>query len=273
MLVTFTDFGCHGPYLGQMIAVLKQEAPDIPVIDLLNNAPTADPFHSAYLLAALARWWPAGTVFLGVVDPGVGSKRLPVVLQADDKWFVGPDNGLFHTVAVQSTTPTRWYQIVWRPERLSASFHGRDLFAPVAARLAQGKSEAWLAPWEGPDLSGWPPELAEVIYLDAYGNCMTGLPYRPQWQGRRLRCGEVSIPFARTFAEVPEGSPLWYENSVGLVEIAINLGSAADRFGLRLGYPVVWEDLEGTSPGQGSQPEGDCEHKERERRRGKQDID
>lgn len=238
-LVTFTDFGCHGPYLGQLIAVLRRKAPGVEVIDLLNNAPPADPVHSAYLLAALARWWPAGTVFVGVVDPGVGTGRLPVVLYADDKWFVGPDNGLFNTVAVQSHT-FRWYRIVWRPPQLSASFHGRDLFAPVAAQLAQGSGEDLLEPWEGPDLSAWPKALAEVIYIDTYGNAITGLPFCPDWQGRRLSCGGVVIPFATTFAEVAEGAPLWYPNSMGLVEIAVNRGSAQALLKLQIGTKIAW---------------------------------
>lgn len=264
MLVTFTDFGCHGPYLGQMIAVLKREAPAIPVIDLLNDAPLADPYHSAYLLSALARWWPAGTVFLGVVDPDVGTARLPVALKADDKWFVGPGNSLFHTVAVQAKSHPEWYRIVWRPEKMSVSFHGRDLFAPVAAWLAQGKSEGLLAPWEGPDLSAWPAELAEVIYLDAYGNAITGLSYRPEWRGRRLSCGNVSIPFARTFAEVPEGSPLWYENSMGMVEIAVNRGSAAVKLQLTIGQKIALSDSEGAPPG--SQPPSNRDREQQERR-------
>ncbi|XSG83877.1 MAG: SAM hydrolase/SAM-dependent halogenase family protein [Methylohalobius sp. ZOD2] len=241
MLVIFSDFGCQGPYLGQMIAALKREAPGVEVIDLLNNAPSTDPFASAYLLAALARWWPAGTVFLCVVDPGVGSERLPVALKAEDKWFVGPDNGLFHTVARRSATPPKWYRIVWRPDHLSSSFHGRDLFAPVAAWLARGEYEDVLVAWEEPDLSAWSADLAEVIYLDHFGNAVTGLTYRFDWKGRRLRWQGRGIPHARTFADVPEGQPLWYMNSMGLVEIAVNRGNASVQLGLDVGHPVSWE--------------------------------
>ncbi|MFN3919473.1 MAG: S-adenosyl-l-methionine hydroxide adenosyltransferase family protein [Methylohalobius sp.] len=238
MLVTFTDFGPTGPYLGQMIAVLKQRAPGVEVVDLINNAPAADPKHSAYLLAALARWWPQGTVFLCVVDPGVGTSRLPVALNADGKWFVGPDNGLLNTVAVQGSL-CAWYRIVWQPKELSSSFHGRDLFAPVAAWLATGRCFGILEPWSGPELASWPSELSEVIYLDAYGNAITGLKFHPGLSSRKIRCGDLRLSYARTFGEVAQGTAFWYGNSMGLVEIAVNLGSAAD-LGLKIGQRVDW---------------------------------
>ncbi|MCX8048809.1 MAG: SAM-dependent chlorinase/fluorinase [Methylohalobius sp.] len=239
MLVTFTDFGPFGPYLGQVLAVLKQRAPGIEVIDLVNNAPPADPVRSGYLLAALADWWPEGTVFLSVVDPGVGTSRLSVALWADGKWFVGPDNGLLYTVAVHSQR-REWYRIVWQPKELSASFHGRDLFAPVAAWLATGRREEVLEPWTGPDLAAWPRDLPEIVYLDVYGNAVTGLRFCPERIGCKLRCGDRTFAYARTFGEAAPGEAFWYGNSMGLVEIAVNGGSAAGRLGLTIGQKVDW---------------------------------
>ena len=98
MIVLFTDFGLHGPYTGQMKAVLHQWAPGIPVVDLFADAPVGNPKASAYLLAAYAVWFPAGTVFLCVVDPGVGGMRPAIILKADGRWYVGPGNGLFELV-------------------------------------------------------------------------------------------------------------------------------------------------------------------------------
>ena len=95
MIVVFTDFGLQGPYTGQMKAVLHQLAPAVPVIDLFADAPIGNPKASAYLLAAYAQWFVAGTVFLCVVDPGVGGTRPPIILEADGRWYVGPGNGLF----------------------------------------------------------------------------------------------------------------------------------------------------------------------------------
>ena len=139
MIVLFTDFG-RGPYLGQMHAVLTRLAPEIPVVELFSDAPAFDAKASAYLLAAYAEVFAKGDVFICVVDPGVGGPRAPLVVEAGGRWYVGPDNGLLAMVArrAQATGAPQAWEITWRPERLSASFHGRDLFAPVAAELARG---------------------------------------------------------------------------------------------------------------------------------------
>jgi S-adenosylmethionine hydrolase len=98
MIVLFTDFGLHGPYTGQVKAVLHQMAPGVPAIDLFADAPVGNPKASAYLLAAYAAWFPVGTVFLCIVDPGVGGTRPAIVLEADGRWYVGPGNGLFELI-------------------------------------------------------------------------------------------------------------------------------------------------------------------------------
>jgi len=122
MIVLFTDFGLQGPYTGQMKAVLHQTAPGIPIIDLFADAPTGNPKASAYLLAAYAQWFAAGTTFLCVVDPGVGGPRPPAMLDADGRWYVGPGSGLFELIERRATTACR-FEIDWRPPHLSASFH------------------------------------------------------------------------------------------------------------------------------------------------------
>src|SRR5262245_30636537 len=139
MILLFTDFGLAGPYTGQMKAVLRQRAPEIPAIDLFADAPMQNPKAAAYLLAAYAAWFPSGSVFLCVVDPGVGGERPPVMVKADGRWFVGPGNGLFEIVMRRAQSAEAW-EIAWQPEHLSASFHGRDLFAPVAAMIAKGEA-------------------------------------------------------------------------------------------------------------------------------------
>jgi S-adenosylmethionine hydrolase len=119
--------------------VLAAQAPRVPVLDLLNDVPDYDVECAAHLLAALAPQFPAATVFLAVVDPGVGTRRGAIVVEADGRSFVGPDNGLL-SVVYQRAPKRRCRSIAWRPSRLSSSFHGRDLFAPVAARLATKQS-------------------------------------------------------------------------------------------------------------------------------------
>jgi len=236
-IVLFTDFGPSGPYTGQMESVLRQTAPNVPVINLLSNAPTAAPRLSSYLLAALRHSFPADSIFLAVVDPGVGSERKAVVLHADGQFFVGPDNGLLNTVAVQSQK-TQWFEIVWRPEQCSMSFHGRDLFAPVAAKLAISAAEDFIQPFERNDLNNWPYDVAEVIYFDYYGNAMTGLLYREDFAGKTLTVNGIVVKQADTFSAVEARQAFWYKNSSGLVEIAVNKGRAEQQLALKLGTQV-----------------------------------
>jgi len=243
MIVTFTDFGSDGPYLGQMKAVLAREAPDHAVIDLFTNAPRYNPRAAAYLLAAYAEEFPDDTVFLAVVDPGVGDPaRRPAAVQVDGRWFVGPDNGLFNVLAARGTQ-VAWWDIDWRPTRLSASFHGRDLFAPVAARLACGESppgaRSELAMRLRPD---WPEELAEIIYIDHFGNAMTGARAASLSDTVSVQVRGGRVGRARTFSAVPPGAAFWYENANGLVEIAVNQGRADQALELAVGDRVAFSE-------------------------------
>ncbi|HUH86324.1 MAG TPA: SAM-dependent chlorinase/fluorinase [Stellaceae bacterium] len=238
MIVLFTDFGLAGPYLGQMKAVLHRLAPAVPVVDLFADAPARDPRAAAYLLAAYAAWFPAGTVFLAVVDPGVGGERAALVVEADGCRYVGPDNGLFELVRRRARA-TSVAEITWRPAALSASFHGRDLFAPVAARLAAGEaSQAEERPSDFGRRRDWPDDLAEIVYIDHYGNALTGLRAALLPANARLVVGDQHFRRARTFSDVAAGQALWYENSNGLAEIAVNLGRADVALGLGIGSRI-----------------------------------
>jgi S-adenosylmethionine hydrolase len=237
LIVLFTDFGLAGPYTGQMKAVLRRAAPQSDIIDLFADAPIGNPKASAYLLAAYAAWFPAGTIFLCVVDPGVGSDRVPLMLEADERWYVGPDNGLFELV-LRRAASAKVFAIDWRPEKLSASFHGRDLFAPVAARLSCGETPEHHP--HGPlRHADWPDDLGEVVYIDHYGNALTGLRASAVPPDSILSTDSLRIAPAATFSAVPPGAAFWYENSNGLVEIAVNLGRADAALGLHVGSPVA----------------------------------
>jgi S-adenosylmethionine hydrolase len=238
MIVLFTDFGLAGPYTGQVKAVLHRAAPGVAVIDLFADAPR-EPKFSAYLLAAYAAWLPVGSVFLDVIDPGVGSDRAAVIVEADGRWHVGPENGLLELVARRASSVRCW-EITWRPAALSASFHGRDLFAPVAALLARGESppgkERTLA-----RRSDWPDDLPAIVYVDGYGNAITGLRAAALPEGARLAAAGRTLPRARTFSDVPPGEAFWYENSNGLAEIAVNGGRADAVLGLAVGSEIAGE--------------------------------
>ncbi len=168
----------------------------------------------------------------------MGGERAGLVVRAGGRWFVGPDNGLL-TIAARRAAEVEARAIVWRPQRLSASFHGRDVFAPVAAGLARGESP----PGDTVDPAGlvgadWPDDLARIVYIDGYGNTMTGLRATALAPGVRLRAAGRALARARTFSDVPAGEPFWYENSCGLAEIAVNQGRADVTLGLAVEDPV-----------------------------------
>lgn len=239
-IVLFTDFGSSDPYVGQVKAVLERDAPGVPVIDLLNDVPAFSVEAAAHLLAALAPSFVQGSVFLSVVDPGVGGARLPVVVHADGFRFVAPDNGLLSVLAARARD-ARVSRIVWTPPRLSSSFHGRDLFAPVAARLAAGRiPEGWLAPLDSQAVDFGDGDLGQVIYIDHYGNAMTGLRVDGAPREALLAVAGRRLRYARVFSHAKGGEPFWYENSQGLVEVAMDRSSAARVLGLEVGAPVAW---------------------------------
>lgn len=251
MIFTFTDFGVKGPYMGQMRAALLAAAPDTDVIDLMVDAPPFDPRASAYLLAAVSQALPASFVCVAVIDPGVGSARRPLILRCGGRLYVGPDNGLLEIVARHAAPlPGEWWEITWQPENLSASFHGRDLFAPVAGRLAM-HGEVVLPELAKPFqpeasvYSAWSDDLAEVIYIDAYGNCMTGVRTETAGALFEVVLDSLVIPSATTFSAVQAGQAFCYGNAMGLLEIAVNQGSAASSLGLEIGSQVAVRNVSG----------------------------
>lgn len=241
MIVLITDFGTRDPYTGQMHAAIRSLV-DTEIVDLLHHMPDYDVRAGAYLFDALQRPFPPATVFVGVVDPGVGGDRAPVMVNADGKWYVGPDNGLFNVICRRARA-AETFRIDWRPERLSASFHGRDLFAPVAARLATGIVPE-CSSWTLRETPGWPDELAEIIYIDHYGNAMTGIRADALSRHAVVRVDNEHLEPATTFTTARPGRPFWYRNSLDLVEIAVREDSAADMLSLRIGDAVNVTDYE-----------------------------
>jgi S-adenosylmethionine hydrolase len=208
----------------------------VPLIDALHDAPDFRIEPASHLLSALAPQYPRGCVFLAVVDPGVGTARDAIVVKADGRSFVGPDNGLLSLVWRRARR-RECLRIAWRPERLTSSFHGRDLFAPVAAAVATKRvPRHWLVPKEKPDVLLPGDDLAQVIYIDHYGNAVTGLCFTKR--NSVLSVGGRRLSYARTFEEAK--GLFWYVNSMGLVEIAAPRGSAARKLRLKIGSSVAW---------------------------------
>lgn len=235
MIVLFTDFGVRDPYVGQVKARLAERAPAQLVVDLLHEVPDFNPHAGAHLLAALASGFPPGSVFLAVVDPGVGTPRDAVVAMAGGRWFVGPDNGLLSVVVARHADGRLW-RITWQPDMLSATFHGRDLFAPIAADIALGEfPQAKLSPITRLNVEFDAGDLDRVIYIDHYGNAWTGVRNVPK--GARITAAGQLFRHSESFGFVAKGEGFWFNNSVGLLELAVNRGSAA-ALGLKVGDAV-----------------------------------
>ncbi|MEZ5824148.1 MAG: SAM-dependent chlorinase/fluorinase [Geminicoccaceae bacterium] len=238
MILVATDFGLEGSYTGEIMGVLAR-AIDVPSVMLIADLPPFRPRLAAYHLAALFERTEAGDVLVGVVDPGVGSERLPLAVEVDGRWLVGPDNGLFEPIMRRAST-VACHAITWRPEQLSTSFHGRDLFAPFAIRLARGQRDG-LRPADPLDCSAWPDDLAAIVHIDRYGNLLTGLRARCLAGIESFHAAGRRIERARTFAERAEGELFFYENSAGLIEIAANCAHAASITGLSVGDAITLE--------------------------------
>lgn len=238
MVVLFTDFGTCDPYVGQMKARIHEIAPTVQVVDLLHEAPDFNAHAGAHLIAAFAPTFPSGTVFVCVVDPGVGTDREGVVVTAGGNWFVGPDNGLLSIVALRNTDSKVW-RIKWRPEQLSGSFHGRDIFAVVAAEIAKGKFPSdKLEEKSGLHIEFEAGDLPRIIYIDHFGNAWTGQRANEMPVGSRVVANGGEFGNAETFGAVGKGDGFWFVNSVGLLELAINRGSAAEKLGLKVGDTI-----------------------------------
>jgi S-adenosylmethionine hydrolase len=239
MIYLFTDFGWNDLYLGQMKAVLTRSAPNTPQIDLHHGVEAFHVEAASILLDALCEKidMRPGDVVLAVVDPGVGGERYGVVVNVRGVWLVGPDNGLFSRVTDRMGHYRCW-RISEQVAEVSVSFHGRDVFAPIAASLAQGQFPEGLIelPAGLRVHSVW--ECCKVIYIDHYGNVMIGARAREMSGDSSVRYGNHVIPYAKVFCAAAEGALFWYENSLGLLEIAINKGSAASLLGARVGDDV-----------------------------------
>jgi len=253
-LVTLTtDFGLSDPFVGIMKGVIAGRAPTAPVIDVTHDIPPQDVLAGALVLRHAVPYFPAGAIHVAVVDPGVGTERRPLCIETARGFLVGPDNGLLSLAArdvrrIIHLTDERFFLT---PR--SATFHGRDVFAPVAAALASGTA----APALGVEVQDMhrlavpEPVVAgrairgQVLYIDRFGNLVSNVGRDTIDRFRAaltIRVGRVSVRnLSASYAAVAPEEPVAVVNSWGLVEVAVRNGSARERAGAGVGDPLVIE--------------------------------
>jgi len=242
-----------------MKGVLLRQCPDLNIVDITHLIPPQDVSRGAYELSASYRYFPAGTIFLAVIDPGVGTSRKPIVFQCPGYKFVGPDNGVFSLIASEfgeeplgnlirvPGSCSGWEidenKVAFGP--VSSTFHGRDIFAPAAAALARGDSlESLGVEAKSPIIRRTPEPVrrsdgavdGEVILVDRFGNAVTNLL---GMRGGTIEVGRYEIAVRRTYSEVPVGEPVALVGSMGFIEIGVRDGDAARELGLARGATVT----------------------------------
>jgi S-adenosylmethionine hydrolase len=242
IITLLTDFGTADGYVGEMKGVLAANAPDCALIDIAHDVSAHD-VEGGRL--ALARYWhrfPVGTVHLAVVDPGVGGSRAALAVESEGRFLVGPDNGILSPAMLH---PGARCVALAIPASAAPTFHGRDVFAPAAAKLAQGVSLDALGTMCTTPIVRRTSEATRrpdggiagtIITIDRFGNLVTNLVAR---HGGTIEVAGRSMPMRRTYGDVASGEIVALVGSSGLVEIAVRDGSAAATLGAARGDSVV----------------------------------
>ncbi len=249
-IALLTDFGLSDPYVGQMKGVLARLAPGLAVLDISHRVAPFDLAQAGFFLAASAPHFPEDAVFVAVVDPGVGTDRRIVAVERGEQIFLVPDNGLLGLV-LEEPRPLRAFDLSAAvPPHASATFQGRDVFAPLAAHMGLGVDPAALGPQIGPETLArlpWSRARAEggvlqahVLHVDRFGNCALNVRADGNDLGRE-RSFTLSLParrpvrLVRTYADLAPSEIGILAGSQGFYELAVNQGSAARLLGLKPG--------------------------------------
>lgn len=258
LIALLTDFGTTDTYVGSLKAALFKVNPDASVVDLCHYIRPQNIQQGAFVLRMVYRDYPAGTIFVCVVDPGVGGKRLPIAVEAGSYYFVGPDNGLFSYIYAQekiSNVVVLTNEKLWQ-HPVSSTFHGRDIFAPCGAWLSKNKKFSEL----GTALDGEPCKLTlpvaalteddtfegQVLHIDRFGNLITNI-HRDDFQAAKKKLGKNSVelsvadwcfPFANTYENASQESLVGLWGSTGFLELSARNGSAREILDCDLKEPV-----------------------------------
>jgi hypothetical protein len=250
-----TDFGLADGYVGMMKGVILGIAPRARLVDLTHSIEPQNVRQAAYVLAHASPFFPRGTIHVGVVDPGVGSSRRPLLITTEHACYLGPDNGLF-SEALGRTDARAWeldQPRFWLPQ-ISRTFHGRDIFAPVAAHLASGVlpeqlghpiDDALRFDWTEPQHHDDGHLSGTIVYIDGFGNLISDIP--AAWMSRgRWRCQLAGhpVPVANAYADVAVGALVALAGSSGALEVAMRNGNAARRLAVTVGTALELWPLE-----------------------------
>ena len=255
VVTLISDFGLRDPFVGVMKGRILERFPAARIVDLTHEVAAHRPAEAGFWLARSYRWFPVGSVHVAVVDPGVGSARDILLLESLGHRLLAPDNGLLEMVRRSDPASCAWRVTSAGLSRcgvgrVSATFHGRDIFAPLAAELAAGRvSAADLGERVASIVPSWvdPPTVTperiagQVITIDHFGNLITDIDATLLQQLREplVHVGGRVLSLRRTYADRTPGSPLALVNSFGTLEIAVAEGRAADVLGLSRGAPIV----------------------------------
>ena len=258
IITLLSDFGLSDPYVAEMKAVILSFRPDATIVDISHEIDKYDVRMGAYVLGRAAPYFPKGTIHIAVVDPGVGTERRPIIVEAKRSFYVGPDNGLL-MLSARRDEVIHVFEITNRKYMLrtvSKTFHGRDIFSPAAAYLAKGvpASEFGLEVSDPvvpsfAQLSIHGKEVhGEAVHEDGFGNIVTNVAEEHLKavgikEGEHLlitlKGADVSVKLCSAYGGVPTGSPLAIIGSGGFLEVAINKGNAAQNYGVRAGDKII----------------------------------
>jgi S-adenosylmethionine hydrolase len=243
-----TDFGLRDSYVAEMKGAILRIAEEVQLVDVTHDVAAHDVVEAALALEAAVPYFPAGTIHVGVVDPGVGTARRGLVVEASGHVFVGPDNGLFTPFFAAAWRAYELTAPEYRLSHVSRTFHGRDVFGPAAAHLARGVApSAFGAPVSDPTRLRWPAPndvagglVGEVVHVDRFGNLVTSIPSGAIVPGEvfSVRIAGQWLPMVDTYGDLPRGAAGALIGSRSRLEVAVREGSAARLLAARRGTAV-----------------------------------
>jgi len=251
-----TDFGLKDPYVAEMKAVILRVSPNTTIVDITHDIGKFNVRMGAYVLASASPYFPRGAIHVAIIDPGVGTRRRPLLIQTRHNFFVGPDNGVL-ALAAQGQGVERIYEISNRKlmlPKISGTFHGRDIFAAAAANLAKGASPAkfgsvihrMATPEFAKVTEGRNMLVGEVIHINGFGNIITNFRERELKTTRntgninvKLKDAELKLKLCRAYADVDSQRPLAIIGSHDFLEFSLNQGNAAEKFQVKVGDKVA----------------------------------